>query len=181
MTIIQKINAYLKKRYQIFTFINAKALRIEKLNPIIFLSFVIIFSGLFFIASNLINQKNKKNTENFREIAETNEFSSLTNFFISKINSPYEEASYIIKNNDTVEKILKNFKVRNDDIKKISTQLKKKKLAKIYSGRKLSIIIKKLEDGNNTVVSFIYPVNNTSSVEVRKSKEKFLVKENISR
>ena len=126
MTIIQKINAYLKKKYQIFTFINAKALRIEKLNPIIFLSFVIIFSGLFFIASNLINQKNKKNTENFREIAETNEFSRLTNFFISKINSPYEEASYIIKNNDTVEKILKNFKVRNDDIKKISTQLKKK-------------------------------------------------------
>ena len=39
-------------------------------------------------------------------------FSNLTNFLISKINSPYEEIKYIIKNNDTVEKILKKFKIK---------------------------------------------------------------------
>ena len=44
-------------------------------------------------------------------------------------------------------KILKKFKIRNEDIREISVQLKKEKLANIYSGRKLSLIIKKLEDG----------------------------------
>ena len=45
-------------------------------------------------------------------------FRNFTNFLISKINSPYEEINYVIENNDTVEKILKKFKVRNTDIKK---------------------------------------------------------------
>ena len=116
---------------------------------------------------------------NFKEITKTNEFSNFTNFFISKINSPYQEISYIIKNNDTIEKIFKKFKIRDLDIKKISIKLKEKKLASIYSGRKLSLIIKKLEDGSNTVVNFVYPINNTTSVEIRKSQNNFIVRENI--
>ena len=116
---------------------------------------------------------------NFKEITKTNEFSNFTNFFISKINSPYQEISYIIMNNDTIEKIFKKFKIRDLDIKKISIKLKEKKLASIYSGRKLSLIIKKLEDGSNTVVNFVYPINNTTSVEIRKSQNNFIVRENI--
>ena len=85
-----------------------------------------------------------KKHNSFKEITKTNEFSNLSNFLISKINSPYEEINYIIKNNDTVEKILKKFKIRNEDIKDISIKLKQKKLSNIYSGRKLSLIIKKI-------------------------------------
>ena len=81
--------------------------------------------------------------------------------------------------NDTLEKILKKFSIRNEDIQNVSVELKQKKLANIRSGKKLSLIIKKLEDGSNTIVNFVYPINNTTSVEVRKSQNKFLVKENI--
>ena len=95
------------------------------------------------------------------------------------MNSPYEEINYIIKNNDTVEKILKKFKVSDRDINQISVKLKQQKLSNIYSGRKLSLIIKKLEDGSSAIVNFIYPINNTTSIEVRKSKGNFVVKENI--
>jgi len=98
---------------------------------------------------------------------------------ISKINSPYEEKGYVIKNNDTIEKILKEYKIRNEDIRDISLQLKKRKLANIYSGRKLSLILKKLEDGTNTIVNLVYPINNTTSIEIRKSQNNFEVKENI--
>ena len=52
-------------------------------------------------------------------------------------------------------------------------------MANIYPGRKLSIVLKRLDNGSNTLVNFIYPVNNTTSVEIRKSKENFEVKENI--
>ena len=179
MTIIQKIGFLFKKNFSHLYQIDAKALKTKTFNPLIFISFLIIFSGIFFISSNLIKKKNEVNENNLKEISKTNEFSNLRSFLISKINSPYKEVSYIIKNNDTVEKILKNFKIRGDDIKEISTQLKKKKLGNIYSGRKLSLIFKKLDDGSNTVVNLIYPINNTSSIEIRKIQENFLVKENI--
>jgi len=126
-----------------------------------------------------LNKKIEENKNNFTEITKSSEFSNLTNYFISKINSPYEEVSYTIKNNDTIEKILKNYKIKSIDIKKISTKLKEKKLSNIYSGRKLSLIYKKLEDKSNTVINLIYPVSNTSSIEIRSTQDNFQVKENI--
>ena len=179
MAIIQKISTFFKKKNNNFFLLDTKSPKIQKFYPLILISFLLIFSGLFFISLNIINKKNELNRNNLEEISKSNEFLNLSNFLISKINSPYQEINYVIKNNDTVEKILKNFKIRNQDIKIISTQLKEKKLANIYSGRKLSLIIKKLGDGTNTLVNFIYPINNTSSVEVRKYKNSFLVKENI--
>jgi len=154
-------------------------LKIFNFNPLIFLSFIVFFSIFFFIISNLINKKNIETKNNLTEIAESNGFSNLTNYFISKINSPYEEVNYVIKNNDTIEKILKNYSIKSDDIKKISTKLKEKDLSNIYSGRKLSLIYKKLEDSTNTVVNLIYPVSNTSSIEIRSTQNNFIVKENI--
>ena len=179
MTIIQKINYILKNKVNFLSLLDGRIFKIQKFNPLFFISFLIIFSCLFFITSNLINKKNKKNENNFKEITKTSEFSNLTNLLASKINSPYNEINYTIKTNDTVEKILRNFNVNDSDIKSISVKLKKKKLTNIYSGRKLNLIVKKLEDGSNTVVNFIYPINNTTSIEIRKFQNDFAVKENI--
>ncbi len=179
MAIIQKIGFLIKKKTNILLNLDTKIFRIYKFNPFLLIAFLIIFSSLFFISSNLISKKNSENNKNFKEITNNKEFSNFTTFLISKINSPYEEISYVIQNNDTVEKILKKFKVRNKDIKNISLKLKQKKLANIYSGRKLSLILKKLDNNSKTVVNFIYPVNNTLSIEIRKFQNDFLVKENI--
>ncbi len=179
MTIIQKINAFIKKKYNFLSVLDAKAFKIQKFNPFFLISFLIIFSCIFFISLNLINKKNEKNSNNLKEITKKSEFSNLTNFLISKINSPYEEINHVINKNETIEKILKNFKIRNKDISDISNKLKKKKLASIYSGRKLTLIVKKLEDGSNTVVNLVYPINNTTSVEIRRTQNNFEVRENI--
>ena len=179
MTIIHKINAFLKKKHSFFSLLDTRALQVNKFNPFIIVSFLIIFSTIFFISSNLIENNNKKNEASLEEITKTNEFSNLTNFLISKINSPYEEINYVIKNNDTVEKILKRHNVRNKDISDISIKLKQKKLTNIYSGRKLSLVVKKLEDGTSTLVDLRYPINKTSSIEIRKFNDNFKVNENI--
>ena len=179
MAIIQKINTLIKKKYYFLTKLDANALRIHNFKPFIIIAFLIFFSTIFFISSNLINKVNKENKNNLEEITKSDGFLNLSNFLIEKMSSPYEEISYVIKNNDTVEKILKEFSIRNSDIRDVSIQLKKKKLANIYSGRKLSLIVKKLEDGSNTIVNLIYPINNTSSVEIRKIQNRYLVKENI--
>jgi len=179
MTAIQFISNLYKKKLNFITSINLRKLRVLNFHPINFLGFIIFISILFFIIINLINKKNEQNKKNLTEITETTEFSNLTNYFISRINSPYKEVSYTIKNNDSIEKILKNYNIQIEDIKKISTELKEKKLSNIYSGRKLSLIYKKQENNFNTVVNLIYPINNTSSVEIRKARENFVVKENI--
>ena len=179
MTLVQKISDIIKKKRIFFSIVGSKTFRIKNLNPVIIFLFIGIFFGVFFISSSFIDKKNKENTINLKEVTENNEFSNLAHFFVSKINSPYEEIEYEIKNNDTVEKILKKFKIRDLDIKNISFKLKEKKLANIYSGRKLLIVLKKLEDGSKTIVSFLYPINNTTSVEVRKVQNNFIVKENI--
>ena len=167
-----------KKRY--FSIImNFKYFRIQKFSPIIIFIFLAFFTSLFFVSYNLILNKNKEYLNNFEEVTKKNEFSNLSNFLISKINSPYEEINYNIKNNDTVEKIFKKFNIRAVDIKDISLKLKEKKLANISSGRNLTLIIKKLEDKTNTLVSFVYPVSNTTSIEVNKIKNNFVVKENV--
>ena len=179
MTFIQKIVNFFKKKNSLLTVIDAKVFKINKFNSLFFISFLTIFSALFFISSSIIDKKNQENFNNLKELGQTNEFSKFSNYLISKLNSPYEEINYTIKNNDTVEKILKNYKIRNEDINEISIKLKEKKLANIYSERKLSLIIKKLDDSSNSLINFVYPISNTSRVEVRKYQNSFLVKENI--
>ena len=176
---MQIINNFFHTKFSFFSLNKVKKIKILGTNPLIVLGFIIFFSVIFFFISSLVNKKNTDNENNLVEITKTREFSNLTNYFISKINSPYEEVNYIIKKNDTIEKILKNYKIKSEDIKNISTKLKAIKLSNIYAGRKLSLIYKKQEDKLNTVVNLIYPVTNTSSVEVRRSQNAFIIKENI--
>ena len=140
---------------------------------------IIIFFTIFVISSNLIDHKNKLESQNLNSVVASKEFSNLSDYFLSKINSPYKEIKYLIQNNDSIEKILKKLDINSNDIKIISNNLKQKKLTNIYAGRTLSIILKKLNDGSNTVVNLVYPINNTLSIEIRKNKDNFIVKENI--
>ena len=145
-----------------------------------FYSFLIIlFFLIFIIVFNLVNEKNKKKIENFNLVVKSEEFKNLGDYFISKINSPYKEVKYLIQNNDSIEKILKKLDINSNDIKIISNNLKQKKLTNIYAGRTLSLVLKKLDDGSNTVVNLTYPVSNTLNIEIRKNQNNFIVKENI--
>jgi len=140
---------------------------------------IIVFFLIFIITFNLISQKNKKEIENFNLVVKSEEFLNLGDYFISKINSPYKEVKYLIENNDSIDKILKKFEVSTNDIKIISNGLKQKKLANIYAGRRLSLVLKKLEDGSNIVVSLSYPKSNTANIEIRRNQNNFIIKENI--
>ena len=151
----------------------------KKWNYFFYLLLVFLFFITFTIISNFVNQKNKVKNENFNSIVESKELLSVSEYFTSKINSPYREIKYLIQNNDSVEKILKKYQINANDIKIISNSLKKRKLTNIYAGKELSLILKKLEDGSNTVINLLYPINNTTRIEIRKNSNNFTVKENI--
>ena len=179
MTIIQIIADFYRKRNSLGTFIKLNRLKILNFNPIIFFSLLILLSVIFYSVNTIIDKKKAENRDNIKIITSSEEFSSFTNFLISKLNSPYLEIEYLIKNNDSIEKILKKYEVKPEDIKKISLKLKVKKLSNIYSGRKLTMVLKKISDKLNTVVNLNFPISNTNNIEVRRYQNDFIVKENI--
>ena len=126
MAFIQIINKFYKKNMNYLSLIKINKVRVLSFKPLTFLSFIVFFTIIFFSISNLVTKKNKEHRNNLSEVTKNSEFSNLTSYLISKINSPYQEIDYTIKNNDTIEKILKNYNIKSEDIKKISTKLKKK-------------------------------------------------------
>ena len=179
MTIIEKFTVFYRKKIIQNTFIKSNKSRILNFNPIIFFSLILLVSIIFFSINNIINQRNIENHENFKTVSSSKEFSNLKGYLISKLNSPYKEIKYSINNNDSIEKILKKYEVKLEDVKEISTKLKRRNLSNIYSGRELSMVLKKLPNGLNTVVNLNFPISNTTSIDIRKSKDTFLIKENI--
>ncbi len=179
MTIIQILNRFVEKKLNFKPLYKTGRTKIINFNSFLIIGVAVFITLIFFTISNYITSKNLENRDNLKNLSESKEFSNFGNFLISKINSPYEEVKYTIKNNDSIEKILSKFGIKKEDIKNISYELKKKNLSNIYSGRELSLIFKTLDDGNKTVINLVYPINNTSSVEIRKFKENYLIKENI--
>ena len=179
MTIIQIFSDFFKKRLDLSSLAKTNKFKIFGPNIIIFFTLIITISIIFFSIKNHMTQINIEKQNNIKTITTSNEFSKITDFIISKLNSPYSEIKYVIKSNDNIEKILKNYRVKSEDISEISTKLKRKKLSNIYSGRELSMVLKKLNNETITVVNLNFPITNTSSVEVRKVQDTFIVKENI--
>ena len=145
---------------------------------IIFLTVSLLFV-VFFVSINTLDKKVIQDKNNLDDLTSTSEFTNFSKYLLSKLNSPYEERNYTIKNNDTIEKILKKFEIKSKDIKSISAKLKKKQLSNIYSGREMSLVLKKSNDGVNSVINLLFPISNTISIEVRKTQDDFIVKENI--
>ena len=179
MTLIQIINNFYKKNAVLNSILKISRIKPFNYNSILLFSLIIFLAIIFFSFSSFNSQKNIENKNNLKAISSSNEFYNLTSYLFSKIKSPYREVKYTIKNNDSVEKILKKFNINETDIKKISINLKKKKLTNIYSGRELNLIFKKINGNSNTLVNLLYPVNNTTSIEVRKIQDNFIIKENI--
>ena len=125
------------------------------LRYVFYLLSVAITLIIFILASNLVEQKNQAESDNFDTIIKTKDFSNLSEYFISKINSPYKEIKYLIENNDSIEKILKKININSKDIKIISNKLKQEKLTNIYAGRKLSDVVKKHDDNSNALIKFL--------------------------
>ena len=179
MALIKRIHNILKKKHGVIGLEFFGRIKPLGIYHIIVLTSLILLSVIFFSISNFVNNKQFENENNLKVISESKSFSNLTQFLLSKLNVPYVEVNYQIKNNDTIEKILKKNQINEKDIKDISQQLKRKKLSNIYSGRKLKLIYKKVDNKKNALINLIFPISNVNSIEVRKSQNTFLVKENI--
>ena len=105
----------------------------------LFFTFFLLISFLF--SKQMVSYNDQKKV-NFDEMVNSNEFLIVKEYLLKNLKSPYKEYKYTIRNNDSIERILNKFKIKNEEVKFIGSELKKKKLTNIYVGRQISIIIK---------------------------------------
>ena len=112
MTIIHYFNHFLGKIRKYEVSFKLSKLKTLNLNSLIFFFFIIFFSFLYLVSSNLISKKNLNNQKNLSNISKSSEFSQLTNFFVTKINSPYKEVKYTIKKTTQLKKYSTNLTLK---------------------------------------------------------------------
>ena len=92
---------------------------------------------------------------------EDKNFTIIKEFLLKKVNSPFINVNYEIKKGDSIQKILKKFKIQNNEIQKIISQYKKySNPSKLLTGDKIEIVAKKgLAEKKNYIVEVIIPAS----------------------
>tara|TARA_Y100000590_G_C15740139_1_gene1019987 strand:+ start:258 stop:1577 length:1320 start_codon:yes stop_codon:yes gene_type:complete len=136
----------------------------------------------FIYSSILFNSYAKqKRSEAIRDFLENDQTILLKNYILNQIKSPYLEYDYIIKNNDTIESVLKKFSIKDSEINFITKKIKKMGLSNITPNQKISFVLKKGKNSKNVeIVKINYPISKTTSVIIDKRKEKIQIKKNVT-
>tara|TARA_B110000261_G_scaffold162998_1_gene207908 strand:+ start:130 stop:1428 length:1299 start_codon:yes stop_codon:yes gene_type:complete len=151
---------------------------LKQKNYLLYFFVLAIFFVFYSLAVNQIKSYNDLKKKRINSFVSSNKFNEIKKFIFDNLNSPYKEFTYTVKSNDTIEKILKKYNVANEDVSNIASEVVKKKLSNIFSETLVKIVIKE-EFGFNKIVSLSYPINEVTTVEVRKSKDNFVITENI--
>ena len=137
-----------------------------------------VFFLIYFLSVNQFKRYNDSKQNNFNSFVNSDELNNIKKYIFENLNSPYKEYNYVVENNDTIEKILKKYDVVNKDINNIALTIIKKKLSNIFAKAKVKIVIKK-DSGVNKIVSLTYPINEITTVEIKRNKDEFIISENI--
>ena len=152
----------------------------KKKNYLLYFLALAIFFFLYTLIINQIKSHIKLKENNFNLFLKSNEFNDVKQYVLENLNSPYKEFNYIVQNNDTIEKILKKHSISKEDIKNIASLIIKKKLSNIFSKTEVKIVIKE-ESAINKIVSLSYPINEITTVEIKRIKDVFDINEIVLR
>ena len=139
---------------------------------------LVVFFVFYSLGVNQIRLHDNLKKNNFNFFLKSNEFNNIKNFIFENLNSPYKEFRYIVQNNDTIEKILKKHRISNEDINSIASSVVKKKLSNIFAETEVKIIIKE-ELELNKIINLSYPIDEITTVEIKRNKDDFFITENV--
>ena len=174
------INHFLTNLIKVSRKLSKNNVVFSRVRPVYFIGSTLLFLMVYF--SFLINENLKeKRAEQISSFLSNNQTVLLKNYIFNKIKSPYLEYDYIVKNNDTIESILKKFSVRRDEIAFVVNKIKKKKLSNISTGQKIQFILKKSSNGKDLEIFKInYPISKTTFVRIDKRKDGINITKNIT-
>ena len=174
------INHFLTNLLKISRKISKNNVLFNRVRPAYFVGGTLLFLIMYF--SFLINENLKeKRAKQISSFLNNNQTVLLKNYIFNKIKSPYLEYDYIVKNNDTIESILKKFSVKRDEIAFVVKKIKKQKLSNISPGQKIQFILKKSSNDKDLEIFKInYPISKTTFVRIDKRKDGLNITKNIT-
>jgi len=102
-------------------------------------------------------------------------------FLLNQMKSPFINLNYEIIKGDTIQKILKKFKVQNNEIQNIINQYKKYgNPNRLLIGNKIDIIVEKIQPANkNLLLKFSVPSTKSTTIEITKDSENQIISKKI--
>ena len=109
------------------------------------------------------------------------ELNLIKEFFLKKINSPFFNVDYEIKSGDSIQKILKKFKISNNQIQNVINQYKKySDPNKLLAGITIDIVIeRKTNTEKNSISKFSIPISKSTTIEIVKDEENGITSKKI--
>ena len=152
----------------------------DKAKYLILTVFAIIFLLLLAVVYKNDDKITKK-SELIKSPNETTDLKIFKEFILNQINSPFVNLNYEIKKGDTIQKILKKYKVQNSDIQTVINQYKKYgKPNQLLAGNKIDIIIEKDSSTNkNSIIKFSVPITKSTTIAITKNEENKIISKKI--
>ena len=146
-----------------------------------------ILSGLVLILLLLVtvvyksDEKITKRTGLIQNSTKVIDLKTFKEFLLSQIKSPFINLNYEIKKGDTIQKILKKYKVKNNDIQTTINQYKKYgNPNQLLVGNKIDIIIEKNSSKEeNSIVKFSVPITKSTTIAIIKNEENKIISKKI--
>lgn len=152
----------------------------DKTKYIILSGFIITFLLLLTIVYKS-DEKIIKKSESNKNLHEVSDLKTFKEFLLDQIKSPFTNINYEIKKGDTIQKILKKHKVRNNEIQIIINQYKKYgNPNQLLVKNKIDIIIEENPTTNkNTVQKFSVPITKSTTIEITRDSENKIISKKI--
>ena len=149
--------------------------RAKNFTLFIFVLFFFLLIAVVYKNSDIIRAGQKE------VILKHEELNAIKEFLLKKINAPFINVSYEIKKGDSIQQILKKYKVKNSEIQNIINQYKKyANPNKLLVGNTIDIIVEKnLSGKNNSIIKFSSPITKSTNIEITKDDEDRIISKKI--
>ena len=145
------------------------------------LSGFIIFFLLLLTVVYKSDEKITKISENNKQSYDVSDLKAFKQFILDQIRSPFINIDYKIKKGDTIQKILQQYKIQNNEIQTAITQYKKYgNPNRLLVGNKIDIIVEKiLPENKNLLLKFSVPITKSTTIEITKDTENQITSKKI--
>jgi len=152
----------------------------DKSKYLILSGFIITFLFLLTVVYKS-DEKIIKKSEGIQKFYESPDLETFKKFVLKQIKSPFMNLDYEIKKGDTIQKILKKYKVQNNEIQKVINQYKKySNPNQLLIGNKIDIIIEEnLAANKNSVIKFSVPITKSTTISITKNEENKIISKKI--
>ena len=142
--------------------------------------FIVIFLLLLTVVYKSDETITKK-TERSKDLYKVSDLETFKKFILDQIKSPFVNIDYEIKKGDTIQKILQQYKIHNNEIQTVIKQYKKYgNPNQLLVGNKIDITIEKnLSTNKNYVAKFAVPITKSTTIEITKDTENKIVSKKI--